>query len=104
MLITERKKNMSSLRELYLSHCDSPLFSEGVVVEVKDAEARVVLQSCGQRCDARMINAILGHVNFFQAAHQLGKNMKSNIHINNNNTLHSAFMQGGSPDCDKTHP
>lgn len=71
---------MTSLRELYLSHCDSPLFGEGVIVEVKDAEARVVLQSCGQRCDARMIDAILGHVNFFQAAHQLGKNIKRVIY------------------------
>lgn len=58
---------------LYLSHGDSPLLSEGVVIEVEDAEACVVLHGCGQGCYTRVIDAILGHVNLFQAAHQLGK-------------------------------
>lgn len=61
---------------LYLSHGDSPLLSEGVVVEVEDAEARVLLHGCGQGCHTRVIDAILGHVNLLQAAHQLGKQIK----------------------------
>lgn len=58
---------------LYLSHGDSPLLSEGVVIKVEDSEARVVLHGCGQSCYTSVIDAILGHVNFLQAAHQLGK-------------------------------
>lgn len=57
---------------LYLSHGDGPFLCEGVVVEVEDAEAWVVLHGCGQGCHTRMIDAILGHVDLLQAAHQLG--------------------------------
>jgi len=44
---------------------------EGVVVEVEDAELRVVLQGCSQRRHTCVGDAVLGHVDFFQAAHQL---------------------------------
>ena len=56
----------------YLSHGGSPLLSEGVVVEVEDAEVWVVLHCRGQGCHTGMIDAILGHMNLLQAAHQLG--------------------------------
>lgn len=61
----------------YLSHCHRPLLSEGVVIEVEDAKACVVLQSFGQRRHARMIDAVLRHVNFFQSANQLEKGEKN---------------------------
>lgn len=59
----------------HLSHGDGPLLGERVVVEVEDAEACVVLHGCGQGCYAGVIDAILGHVNLLQAAHQLGKHI-----------------------------
>lgn len=58
---------------VYLSHGDGPLLSEGVVIEVEDAETCVVLHGCGQCCHTRVIYAILGHVNLLQAAYQLEK-------------------------------
>lgn len=60
---------------VHLSHCHRPLLGEGVVVEVDDAKACVVLQSVGQRRHTSMIDAVLRHVDFFQCANQLeGKN------------------------------
>lgn len=58
---------------LYLSHGNSSLFSEGVVIEVEDAKTRVVLQGFGQGCHTWVIDAILWHVNLLQTAHNLGK-------------------------------
>lgn len=55
----------------YLSHGDSPLLSECVVIEVEDAEVWVVLHCHGQGCHTRVIDAILWHINLLQAAHQL---------------------------------
>lgn len=56
----------------YLSHGDSPFLSESVVIEVEDAEVWVVLHCRGQGCHTGVIDAILGHMNLLQAAHQLG--------------------------------
>lgn len=78
LLFCKRKKQPSNVvmvittvMVIYLSHCHSPLLSEGVVVEVDDTKACVVLQSFGQRRHTRMIDAVLRHVNFFQSADQL---------------------------------
>lgn len=55
----------------YLSHSDRPFLCESVVVEVEDAESAVVLHGCGQRRHTGMVDAVLGHVDFLQASHQL---------------------------------
>lgn len=64
---------------IHLSHCHRPLLSERVVVEVEDAKACVVLQRFGQRHHARVIDAVLRHVNFLQSADQLEENPKQSI-------------------------
>lgn len=55
----------------YLSHGEGPLLGEGVVVEVEDAQVCVVLHGFGQSRHARVVDAVLRHVNLLQAAHQL---------------------------------
>lgn len=64
---------MVDVRRPYLSHGDGSLLGEGVVVEVEDAEAAVVLHGFGQRRYTLVIDPILRHVNFLQTAHHLEK-------------------------------
>lgn len=55
----------------YLRHGQRSSLGEGVVVEVEDAELRVVAHGRSQRHHTCVVDPILGHVDFFQAAYQL---------------------------------
>lgn len=55
----------------YLSHSNSSLLSKGVVIEVEDTKACVVLHGFGQGCYTRVIDTILRHVNFLQTTYHL---------------------------------
>lgn len=55
----------------HLRHGDGSFLGEGVVVEVEHSELGVVLHGVGQSCHSGVVDAVLGHVDFLQAAHQL---------------------------------
>lgn len=55
----------------HLGHSHSALLSEGVVVQVDDAQQGVDCESLGQGSDARMINPILWHVDLLQSPDDL---------------------------------
>lgn len=63
----------------HLCHGQRSLLGECVVVQIEDAELWIVAQGRSQRRHALIVDTVLGHVDFFQAAHQLvgGKNREN---------------------------
>lgn len=63
-----------SIDRTHLCHRQRSLFGKSVVIEVQDTELTIVPHCWSQRHHARIAETILGHVDFFQTAYELGSN------------------------------